>query len=187
MPSPLILDTKHLSQEKVYFKKLVLAATIPTRGSNQAAGIDLASIDNLTLAPEETKCVKTGLACEFNEGLYLPIAPHSGNALKGTVVNGGVIHQDYRGNIGIILRNMSQQPFQVSRLPKASLRKGTPQIVITETLSTTSRNNNGFSSMDNSNKKRVQVCKFDQDNVYQIDRTKGPGKIRVRCMPTSTL
>ena len=121
--------------------------------------------------------------------MYFHIATHSVNALKGIMVSSGVVDRDYRGDIGIILHNTSQQPFQVTQGQKIAQgifeKLSTPQIVITETLSTMSRNNSSFSSTDKSNQKRVQICKFDQDNVYQIDRTRGPGKIRVRHMPTS--
>ena len=192
-----IPNPQHWNQEFVRFKKLLPAATIPTKGSAEAAGLDFASVETITLAPGETRCIKTGLACEYSNQMYLRIAPRSGNALKGIFVNGGVIDKDYRGEIGVILHNTSTSPFQIhpgQKIAQGIFEKhGNPKIYVTDTLSSTTRDKGGFGSTDQTDKKqtskgtRVHLCHFTDTDVYQIDRTRGPGKISARRMPSNSI
>ena len=152
----LVTDPTQLPQDTVYFKKLVPTARIPQRSTDQAAGLDLASIENAILAPGETKCIKTGLACEYSAGMYLHIAPRSGHALKGIIINSGVVDRDYRGDIGVILHNSSTQPFAIHQgqhIAQGIFKKlGQLQIIMKDSLSETSCNKDGFGSMDKRNK-----------------------------------
>ena len=158
----LVTNRSNLTTDTVYFKKLVPSAIIPTRGTEQSAGLDLASIEYAVIAPGETKCIKTGLACQYTEGMYLRIAPQSGNALKGLIVNGGVVDRDYQGDIGVILHNTSTAPFTVTqgqRIAQGIFEKlGQPQVIVTNTLSPTPRNSNGD---------------FGPGATFQLDRTRG--------------
>ena len=79
-----------------------------------SAGLDLrANLDsNITLLPLERRLIGTGLFLEIPEGYEAQIRPRSGLALKKglTVLNSpGTIDSDYRGEIGIILINLSNQ------------------------------------------------------------------------------
>ena len=191
-PSEYISTPEDWCQDYVRFKKLIPAATIPTRASEQAAGLDISSIENATLAPGETKCIKTGLACKYSQGMYLRIAPRSGNSLKGIIVNGGVIDQDYRGEIGVILHNTSNSNFTIhpnQRIAQGIFEKlGQPQVYVTDHLSNTVQNNKGFGSTNNlTSNKRVQLCHFTETDIFQIDRTRGPGKIRARRLPPTSI
>lgn len=86
-------------------------AKLPEKGSVKAAGYDLSSLEAYTLLPGERKLFKTGLAFEIPEGMYGRIAPRSGLAFKsGIDVLAGVIDEDYRGEVGVILINLGQQP-----------------------------------------------------------------------------
>lgn len=91
---------------KIQIKKLSDNAIIPTRGSEGAAGYDLYSTENVDLYPSERYLFKTDISMVIPEGYYGKIAPRSGLAFKnGISVLGGIIDQDYRGNIGVILLN----------------------------------------------------------------------------------
>lgn len=88
-------------------KKTNPLAKTPTRGSDFAAGYDLYSIEEYTLKPLERKLFKTGISVAIPSGLYGRIAPRSGLAYKdGLDTMAGVIDEDYRGDVGVILINL---------------------------------------------------------------------------------
>ena len=71
---------------------------------------------SITLAPGERALVKTGLFLELPEGTEAQVRPRSGLAFKHgvTVLNApGTIDADYRGEVGVLLINHGQQPFEV--------------------------------------------------------------------------
>lgn len=87
-----------------------------------SSGMDLrASLENgetVWIEPLERKLIKTDLFIELPEGYEAQIRPRSGLALKSgiTVLNSpGTIDADYRGNIGVILINLSNNPFSVNQ------------------------------------------------------------------------
>ena len=143
-------------------KKSTELAKTPTRGSACAAGYDLYATETYTLKPLERKLFKTGISMAIPEGFYGRIAPRSGLAYKnGLDVMAGVIDEDYRGDVGVILINLGQEDVQ---LPLIKDGKEVPiaQIIIepyaaaefqdaTE-LPVTNRGDGGFGSSD---KKKV--------------------------------
>jgi len=93
---------------------------LPAYMSAGAAGADVvaAVADELVLAPGERALVPTGFALEVPEGFEVQVRPRSGLALKHgvTLVNSpGTIDSDYRGPVGVILVNLSSEPFVVRR------------------------------------------------------------------------
>lgn len=88
-------------------KKLSPTATIPTRGSAQAAGLDLyLDQDELILHSGRREVASTGIAVAIPEGYYGRVAPRSGlSAKQGIDVLAGVIDSDYRGEIKVLLLN----------------------------------------------------------------------------------
>lgn len=91
---------------------------LPQYATNMAAGIDLrANIDSpVTLAPMERCLIPTGIHIQLPEGYECQIRPRSGLALKHgiTLVNTpGTIDADYRGDIGVILINLGNEPFVI--------------------------------------------------------------------------
>ena len=91
----------------IQFKKLTSLAQVPTRGSDFAAGYDLYSTEDYVLQPGERKLFKTNIAVAIPNGLYGRIAPRSGLAFKdGIDTMAGVIDEDYRGDVGVILINL---------------------------------------------------------------------------------
>lgn len=93
---------------------------LPFYATEQSAGVDLsAAIDEaITLKPLERKLVPTGIALALPEGFEAQVRPRSGLALKNgiTVLNTpGTIDADYRGEICVILINLSDQDFVIER------------------------------------------------------------------------
>ncbi|WP_374378011.1 dUTP diphosphatase [Dongia sp.] len=93
---------------------------LPAYATDQAAGLDLlAAIDApLTLPPLGRALVPTGLAIALPAGFEAQVRPRSGLALKQgvTVLNApGTIDADYRGEIGVILVNLSDRPVTLQR------------------------------------------------------------------------
>lgn len=91
---------------------------LPAYATPQSAGMDLrANISEaITLKPLERRLIPTGLFIELPEGYEAQIRPRSGLALKKgiTVLNTpGTIDADYRGEIGVILINLSSEDFVI--------------------------------------------------------------------------
>lgn len=98
------------------FKRLSPNAHVPRRMTSGAAGFDLCSAQNVTIGPQETVLVKTDLAFNLPHGCYGRICERSSVALKKIVVGGGTIDPDYKGNVGIIMHNIS--PTETFRVKK---------------------------------------------------------------------
>ena len=93
---------------------------LPDYATAAAAGVDLlAAIDGeMELGPLERKIVPTGISLALPVGFEAQVRPRSGLAAKNgiTVANApGTIDADYRGEIGVILINLSREPFKITR------------------------------------------------------------------------
>jgi dUTP pyrophosphatase len=137
--------------ETLSFKKLDPKAILPTRGSSAAAGLDLYSIEAVSLKRGGRCVVRTGLAVAIPEGFYGRVAPRSGLAAKlGIDVLAGVIDADYRGEIGCLLINEGEEtvdlPAQTKICQLIIEKIITPDAVWVETLSDTNRGDGGFGS-----------------------------------------
>lgn len=91
---------------------------MPAYQTNGSAGVDLqAFIDQpITLMPMERKVIPTGLFIEIPQGYEGQVRARSGLSLKHgiTMANGvGTIDSDYRGELGVILVNISNEPFVI--------------------------------------------------------------------------
>ncbi|XRB02816.1 deoxyuridine 5'-triphosphate nucleotidohydrolase [Pycnococcus provasolii] len=132
-------------------RKMSPAATIPARGSPGAAGYDLSAAHEATVPPHKRLLVKTDLAIAIPEGTYARVAPRSGLAFKKSIdVAAGVVDYDYRGNVGVILVNHADEPFEVKvgdRIAQLILEKiATPDVVEVDDLEETDRGAGGFGS-----------------------------------------
>ncbi len=92
---------------------------LPQYATPQSAGMDLrANLDEpVTLQPLEHRLIPTGLYIALPLGYEAQVRPRSGLALKHgiTVLNApGTIDADYRGEVGVLLVNLSQEPFVVN-------------------------------------------------------------------------
>jgi len=91
---------------------------LPNYETNASAGMDLRAnlTEPITLKPLERTIVKTGLFIELPVGIEAQVRPRSGLAAKKgiTVLNApGTIDADYRGEIGVILVNLSNEDFTI--------------------------------------------------------------------------
>lgn len=100
-------------QGQIGFKKLAAGATLPTRGSAFAAGLDLCALEPGRVASNRVITVRTGIAISLPAGFYARIEGRSGLAHRnGLDVIGGIIDQDYTGEIHVILSNNGQEQFR---------------------------------------------------------------------------
>jgi dUTP pyrophosphatase len=93
---------------------------LPDYATAAAAGADLlAAVDqDIELAPLERRIVPTGISIALPAGFEAQVRPRSGLAARNgvTLVNSpGTIDADYRGEIGVILINLSRETFRISR------------------------------------------------------------------------
>lgn len=137
--------------QSLKFKRLLSNATLPTRGSDSAAGLDLYSIEAVRLSPNERCLVRTGLAVAIPEGYYGRVAPRSGLATKnGIDVLAGVIDADYRGEIQCLLHNAGNEMVELpaqSKICQLIIEKIiTPAPKWADDLTETIRGDGGFGS-----------------------------------------
>lgn len=126
---------------------------LPRYESEQAAGMDIRChlAEPVTLQPLERKLLPTGLYIELPIGYEAQIRPRSGLALKRglTVLNTpGTIDADYRGEIGVILINLSNEPQTIEpgeRICQMVIAKHEqPELEQVQVLSETQRGAGGF-------------------------------------------
>jgi dUTP pyrophosphatase len=138
---------------KIFIKKLSPLAEIPNYQTEEAAGFDLHSIEDIILKPNERKLIGTGLAFEIPKGYEIQIRPRSGLAYKHgiSVLNSpGTIDSDYRGEIKVLLINHSDTDFEIKVGER--IAQGVIQEVIqakfeeVEELNKTARGAGGFGS-----------------------------------------
>lgn len=92
---------------------------LPEYATVAAAGLDLRAFleESIVLKPLERRLIPTGLYIELPEGYEAQVRPRSGLALKKgiTVLNSpGTVDADYRGEVGVILINLSQEDFTIT-------------------------------------------------------------------------
>jgi dUTP pyrophosphatase len=118
-----------------------------------SSGMDLfaALEEEVTLAPGERKLIPTGIALAIPTGYEGQVRPRSGLALRNgiTLVNTpGTIDADYRGEVGVLLINLGQQPFQVKPGDRIAQLVIAPvcraSLEWAEELDQTTRNGGGF-------------------------------------------
>ncbi|XP_057692251.1 deoxyuridine 5'-triphosphate nucleotidohydrolase, mitochondrial isoform X1 [Corythoichthys intestinalis] len=133
------------------FAKLSEHATRPTRGSAKAAGYDLYSAYDYSIGPMDKAIVKTDIQIAVPHGCYGRVAPRSGLAAKHFIdVGAGVVDEDYRGNVGVVLFNFGKETFEVKKGDRVAQlvceRIVYPDLVEQETLDDTERGTGGFGS-----------------------------------------
>jgi len=128
---------------------------MPSLQSAGAAGVDLHSCEQLTIEPNRIGVIGTGLKMELPIGYEAQIRSRSGLAASHGlfVLNSpGTIDSDYRGEIKVILMNISDRPFDIKigdRIAQMVINKiEMPRFILTseEALSKTVRGANGFGS-----------------------------------------
>ncbi len=128
---------------------------LPSYETGQAAGLDVpAAVDDpVMLAPGERAMIPTGLAVAVPEGYEIQMRPRSGLAIKHGVIlpnAPGTIDADYRGEVKIILLNLGQETFVVTRGMRIAQMIVAPvcraALMETDSLPETERGSGGFGS-----------------------------------------
>ncbi|RMB94379.1 hypothetical protein DUI87_29189 [Hirundo rustica rustica] len=121
---------------RLRFSKLSENAFTPSRGSARAAGYDLYSAYDCVIPPMEKAVVKTDIQIALPSGCYGRIA--------------GVIDEDYRGNVGVVLFNFGKETFEVKKGDRIAQliceRIYYPELEEVEALDDTERGEGGFGS-----------------------------------------
>jgi len=144
---------------KVYVKRDGRAAGLPLPGymSEAAAGLDLyAAVQrDIVLMPGERRLVPTGIRIELPRGYEAQIRPRSGLALRYglSIVNApGTIDADYRGEIGVILINLGEEPVRIARGDRIAQMVIAPvaraELIEVDELGATERAEGGFGHTD---------------------------------------
>ena len=126
---------------------------LPAYATPQSAGMDLRAYleEPITLRPLERRLIPTGLYIALPAGYEAQVRPRSGLALKHglTVLNApGTIDADYRGEVGVVLINLSQQDFiindgeRIAQMVIACCEQG--EMVVVEALDETERGAGGY-------------------------------------------
>jgi dUTP pyrophosphatase len=103
-------------------------ARVPERKTPGAAGFDLFCSEACVLPPRGRSLVKTDIAVALPPGTYGRVAPRSGLGVKGIDVGAGVIDEDYRGEVKVLLVNATDAEVPVARGDRIA------QLIITRIL-----------------------------------------------------
>ena len=147
---------RHPLSCSVRIKKLHEDAHLPSFQSELAAGLDVYAClpdGNVGISPGEQKLVPCGFAMQLEQGYEAQVRPRSGLALKYavTVTNSpGTIDADYRGEVGVILRNEGKETFIVGHHERVAqlVVQAVPRVSLVEAdeLDETARGTGGFGS-----------------------------------------
>lgn len=132
-------------------KKLGQEAIIPKYSHPGDAGLDLFSSQEAIIKPQERKLISTSIAMAIPDGHVGLIWDRSGIASKhGLKTMAGVIDSNYRGEIKILLHNLSNTEFKVDkgmRIAQILIQKvESKEVILVDDLDETNRNSNGFGS-----------------------------------------
>ena len=137
--------------QTVLVKLLNPKGQVPKRNSSSAAGYDLYSSEDIIIEPHTRNLISTDIAIAVPYGTYGRIAPRSGLSVKhGIDVGAGVVDEDYRGNVKILLINHSDKTYEVKvgdRIAQLVLESiQTPKAELVKELPDTERGIKGFGS-----------------------------------------
>ena len=128
-------------------------AVLPARSRAGDAGYDLRSVERVTIPPEGTRLIPTGVAIALPEGVAGLVTPRSGLALEHglTLLNApGLIDPNYRGEIKVILHNTAEHRYTVEigdRVAQLLLTPyWAPDLQVVDQLEATERGASGFGS-----------------------------------------
>jgi len=136
---------------KLKIKKIKKEARLPEYAHKNDAGMDLFSAESFVLSPGERKICSTGVAMAIPAGYVGLIWDKSGIASKkGIKTMGGVIDCNYRGEVGVILQNLSEEKYEVKTGDKVAQmliqKVECPMLEEVNKLEDTERGEGGFGS-----------------------------------------
>lgn len=86
---------------------------IPTKGTPNSVGYDLYATENIKLTPRITVPINTHLKMKIPDGFYGKIETRSSLARNGIIAVGGIIDSDYRGDIVVLLNNLTEKNYEI--------------------------------------------------------------------------
>ena len=130
--------------------KLDAKATLPTRAHADDAGLDLYALEDMELSPGQGGLARTGIAVAVPAGHAGLVCDRSSLARRGLKTAGGVIDAGYRGEVGVMLWNISRKPQALKRGERVAqllvVPIAVPEPVETDDLGETARGLGGFGS-----------------------------------------
>jgi dUTP pyrophosphatase len=132
-------------------KRLHPDAQLPKYGRPGDAGLDLHAAEDVTLVPHEQRIVKTGIALAIPPGAVGLVWDRSGMAAKnGVKTMAGVIDHTYRGELGVVLVNVTNRPYDVKKGDRVAQLLVQPihtaDVQEVDDLDETNRGDGGFGS-----------------------------------------
>ncbi len=131
-------------------RRLDPAAVLPTRAHPDDAGLDLYGLEDAAVAPGEGKVLRTGVAFAVPPGHVGLVCDRSSMAKRGLKTAGGVIDAGYRGEVGVVVWNISSTPQSVKKGERIAqllvIPIAVPAPVDTDDLGDTARGAAGFGS-----------------------------------------
>ena len=136
--------------EELPIRRLEPAAILPTRAHAHDAGLDLYALEDTTVPPGEGRLLRTGVAVAVPAGHVGLVCDRSSLAKRGLKTAGGVIDAGYRGELGVLIWNLSSEPQHVKKGERCAqllvIPIATPAPVESEDLGATARGAGGFGS-----------------------------------------
>lgn len=134
---------------KIKVQRLCPEATVPTR-SMESAGYDLYAVEDIEVISGSVIKVKTGIAIELPPGYAGLIWPRSGLGSKGLTVLGGVVDQDYRGEVCVLLTTLTSPVYPIRAGERVAQILIQPVVQLgleeVESLGSSARGKTGFGS-----------------------------------------
>ncbi len=136
---------------KVKFKKISEDAKIPSFACEGDAGMDLYANEDIVVDPENIVAVPIGIKMELPKGYVAFVWDKSGLALNsGLKTMGGVIDSGFRGEVKVIIKNLSKKDIVIKKGQKVAQmiiqKYEVPEIEVVKELSKTERGEGGFGS-----------------------------------------
>ena len=136
--------------KEIRIKLIETEATLPTRAHPGDAGLDLYALEGFTVGPGLGLRARTGVALEIEPGWVGMIADRSSLASKGLKTAGGIIDAGYRGEVQVVLWNLSREPITVKAGDRMAqlllIPVGLAEVRKVSELSDSSRGAGGFGS-----------------------------------------
>ncbi len=131
-------------------KRINKKAKLPNYSHQGDAGLDVFSVVDYNLKSQEIKAIPTGIKIAIPEGFVGLVWDKSGLSLKGVHCLAGVIDSGYRGEVKVVMVNLSQQLFEIKKGTKIAQILIQPvagvRVVEVEELEKTDRGDKGFGS-----------------------------------------
>jgi dUTP pyrophosphatase len=136
--------------EALPIRRLDPAAVLPTRAHHDDAGLDLYALEDCVVAAGEGKLLRTGVAIAVPAGHVGLVCDRSSLARRGLKTAGGVIDAGYRGELGVVVWNLSREAQAVKKGERCAqllvIPIAVPAPVETADLGETARGAGGFGS-----------------------------------------